>query len=210
MNRNPRNQHLLGQISQTNPFRETLAPRIFAIGSDFEKAVEDVGLDRRLSQEGKKDQLRGHLQKALRELDDIQKPVADYRKQTESLRSEMKVPTYDKADIVGAMNRRELRDRSASMNFGQRAALTSGPRRSVEFIDALLEQPAWVSGIDTDNPNELELYEEAKQSRLRDLNGPLMNALEARAGVESEITMIVNMVRNDLESDATDLTVRAA
>jgi hypothetical protein len=154
--------------------------------------------------------LRGHLQKALRELDDIQKPVADYRKQTESLRSEMKVPTYDKADIVGAMNRRELRDRSASMNFGQRAALTSGPRRSVEFIDALLEQPAWVSGIDTDNPNELELYEEAKQSRLRDLNSPLMNALEARAGVESEVTMIVNMVRNDLESDATDLTVRAA
>src|SRR5882672_10931662 len=104
MNRHPRNQSLLSQISQTNPFRETLAPRVFAIGNDFEKAVEAVGQDGRLSQQGKKEKARGHLEKALRELDDAQKPIADYRKQTASLRSEMKAPAYDKADIVGAMN----------------------------------------------------------------------------------------------------------
>jgi chromosome segregation ATPase len=210
MNRSPRNQSLLSQISETNPFKAELAHRIFAIGNGFEQAVEDVGQDRRLSPEGKKEKARGHLEKALRELDDAQKPIADYRKQTASLRSGVKAPSYDKADISAAMLRRELRDRAASMNFGQRAALLSGPRRDTNFIDAVTEQPAWVSGIDVHNPNDLEQYEEAKQSRLRDLNGELMTALEARASVESEIAMVIDIVRNDLESDATDLAARAA
>ncbi len=210
MNRDPRNQSLLSQISETNPFRETLAPRFFAIGNDFEKAVEAVGQDGRLSAQGKREKARGCLEKALRELDDAQKPIADYRKQTASLRSGMKTPTYDKADVVGAMNRRELRDRSYTMTFGQRAALMQGPTRDANYIDAVDEQPAWASGFDMNNPNERELFEEAKQSRLRDLNGELMAALEARASVESEVAMILNVVRNDLESDATDLASRAA
>jgi hypothetical protein len=210
MNRDARNRSLLSQVSQTNPFKETLAPRAFAIGQEFEKAVADVGQDGRLSAQGKREKARGYLEKALRELDDAQKPIADYRNQTKSLRSEMKSPTYDKSDISAAMLRRELRDRAASMNFGQRAALLSGPTRDTNFVDAVLEQAAWVSGFNIHNPNELELYEEAKQSRLRDLNGPLMDALEARAGVESEIAMVVYVVRNDLESDATDLASRAA
>jgi hypothetical protein len=208
MNRDPRNQSLLKQLAEHNPFRE-LAARVFGIGNEFEKAVADVAADGRLSAQGKKEKARWHLEKALRELDDVQKPIADYRKQTASLRSGMKAPSYDKADISAAMLRRELRDRAASMNFGQRTALMSGPTRDTNFIDALLEQPAWVSGIDLHNPNELEQYEEAKQSRLRDLNGELMTALEARASVEAEIAMVIDIVRIDLESDATDLA-RAA
>ena len=86
----------------------------------------------------------------------------------------------------------------------------SGSTRDPNFVDAVTEQAAWVSGFNLDNPNEAELFETAKESRLRDLNGPLMTALEARASVESEITMIVNMTRNDIESDAMDLSARAA
>jgi hypothetical protein len=202
MNRHPRNQQLLSQVSSTNPFRETLAPRVFAIGQEFEKAVEAVGADGRLSPEGKREKAQAHLGKARSDLLALQKSVDDYRAQTASLRSEMKSPIYDKADIVAAMNRRELRDRAASMSFGQRTGRMIGKNRSMNFIDAVLEQEAWVSGFDIDNPNELELYETAKEERLRDLNGPLMVALEARAGVESEIAMVIDIVRNDLESDA--------
>jgi hypothetical protein len=210
MNRDPRNQSLLKQLAETNPFRETLAPRIFAIGNDFEKAVEAVGQDGRLSQQGKKEKARGHLEKALRELDDAQKPIGDYRKQTASLRSGMKTPSYDKADNYAAGLRRELRDRSVAMSFGQKTALMSGPTRDPNFVDAVLEQAAWVSGFNVHDPNELALYEAAKQERLRDLNGELMTALEARASTESEIAMIVNVVRNDLESAAANLASRAA
>jgi hypothetical protein len=209
MNRDPRNKSLLASISSTNPFRETLAPRIFAIGNDFEKAVADVGQDGRLSQQGKREKARGHLEKALRDLDAAQGPIADYRKQTASLRSGMKTPSYDRADSYAAGLRRELRDLARTMTPNQRAGKLVGPDRSVEFIDALCELPVWASGVNVYEKGELEVFEEARQSRLRDLNGDLMTALEARASVESEIAMVVNMVRNDLESDATDLS-RAA
>jgi hypothetical protein len=205
MNRNPRNQSLLSQISETNQFKKTVCARAFDIGNDFEKAVEDVGRDGRLSPQGKREKAQGHHGEALQNLLALQKPVDEYRKQTESMRSSVKALAYDKADIVGAMNRRELRDRAASMNLGQRAALMSGPKRDTNFIDALLEQPAWVSGVDIHNPNEAELFEEARQSRLRDLNGPLMDALEARDNVDREVTMVFNVVRNDIQSDAADL-----
>jgi hypothetical protein len=212
MNRNPRNQSLLAQLSATNPFRETLAPRVFAIGNDFEKAVEAVGQDGRLSQQGKKEKARSHLEKALRELDDAQKPIADYRNQTASLRSEMKAPTYDKSDIVGAMNRHKMLDRSVAMTAGQRAGLMTGKTRSVAFVDAIFEfaDDPWMAGINIHDPGEREIFEAAREERLRDLNGPLMDALEARASVESEIAMVIDIVRNDLESDATDLASRAA
>ena len=205
MNRNPRNQSLLQQISEHNPFRDTLAPRIFDIGAAFDRDIEAIGQDRRWSAEGKRDKAKERVQQALRELDDAQKPIADHRKQTESLRSGIKTPTYDKTDIVGAMNRRELRDRSVAMSFGQRAALMSGPTRDPNFIDAITEQAPWVSGFDMHNPNDAELYEAAKQSRRADLNGELMPALEARARTEAEIAMVADVVRNDITSDATQM-----
>jgi hypothetical protein len=210
MDRSPRNQSLLAQLAETNPFKKELAPKIFGTLKTFERDVEAIAQDRRLSAEGRRDKAKEHVQKALGVLDDLQKPIADYRKQTESLRSGIKTPGYDKGDLVAAMNRRELRDRAARMSFGQRAALMSGPTRDTNFIDAVLEQAAWVSGFNTHNPNELELYEGAKQSRLHDLNGPLMDALAARDSTESEIMMVVNVVRNDIQSDATDLASRAA
>jgi hypothetical protein len=205
MNRTPRNQSLLSQLSEHNPFKAELAHRFFKIGNDFERDVADIGDDGRRSQRAKVEDAQARAQKALLELADAEKLITDYRKQTESLRAEMKSPNYDRADISAALLRRELRDRAASMSFGQRSALTSGPRRSVEFIDALLEQPAWVSGINLDDPNERELYEEARQSRLREINGELMTALEARGAVEAEILMVANIIRNDVTSAATDL-----
>jgi hypothetical protein len=208
-NRGPRNQLLLAQLAATNPFKET-APRIFEIGTAFDRDIEAIGLDRRLSQEGKAAKAKERGQEALRALDDVQKPIDDHRKQTESMRSGMKAPTYDKTDIVAAMNRRELRDRSLTMTFGQRQMRMVGPHRDEAFRDAVLEMPPWVSGFNEFEPNELKLYEEAKEEQRRDLNGELMTALEARAGVEAEIMMVINIVTNDLESDATDLASRAA
>jgi hypothetical protein len=210
INRNPRNQSLLAQIAENNPFKRTLAQRIFDIGNAFDRDIEAINLDRRLSAEGKRDKAKGRVQEALLELDDVQKPIADYRKQTESLRSGIKTPSYDKTDGYAAGLRRELRDRSVQMSFLQKSGLMIGSGRDTNFIDAVSEQPAWVSGFDIHNPNELELYETAKQSRLRDLNGSLMDAIAARGGVESEVMMIVNVIRNDIESDAADLAARAA
>jgi hypothetical protein len=55
MNRNHRNQSLLAAIPQTNPFRDTLAQRIFEIGNTFDRDIEAIGQDRRWSAEGKRE-----------------------------------------------------------------------------------------------------------------------------------------------------------
>jgi hypothetical protein len=209
MNRHPRNESLLKQLAEHNPFRDT-AERVFGIGVDFDREMEAIGQDRRLSQEGKKERAREHARKALGSLLDLQKSVDSYHQESERLRSSMKTPTYDKSDNYAAGLRRELRDRAVAMSFGQKSALMSGATRDPSFIDAVTEQPGWVSGFNLHNPNEAELFETAKQSRLADLNGDLMAALEARASVEAEIAMVIDIVRNDLESDATDLASRAA
>jgi len=84
INRNPRNLQLMSQISENNPFKKTVVPRIFDIMDDFNRDVEAIGLDRRLSPEGKRDKVQGHLRKALRDRRNAQKPLEEYHAQTAS------------------------------------------------------------------------------------------------------------------------------
>jgi hypothetical protein len=200
---------LLQQIEK-NPFAKTVAPAVFDIASDFRKDMEVVGADRRLSPEGKWDAAQKHLREALRDLRDIQKPLAEYHSKTETMRAAVKKPAYDKADIVGAMARRELRDASRAMTSGQRAGHMAGPTRSIVFLDAVLEfeDDPWMSGIDIFNPNELQIYEAAKQERLRDFHGPLIDQIAERDSTESEVRdLIVAVARVDIQ-DASGLSGR--
>jgi hypothetical protein len=192
---------LLQQIEK-NPLRPKVAPAVDIV-DDYRRDAEAVGLDRRLSPEGKKDKARGNLRKALRDLRDTRKTALDeHHDKTETMRAMVKRPAYDKSDVVGAMNRRELRDASRAMSFGQRAALMSGPTRDRDFVDAVLEQAAWVSGINIYDPGELALYEGAKAERLRDLHGPLLDRIDERDAVEREVQMILDVARNDIAADS--------
>jgi hypothetical protein len=197
MNRHPRNQSLLARISKTNPFLETLVPAFFAVGTAYDRDAEAIAEDRRWSAEGKQTKVKERRQEALDKLAELQKPITDYHTESERTRAGIKQPAHDKADVSAAMLRRELRDRSLTMTFGQRTMRM----KDKAFRDAVLEMPPWVSGFNESEPNELALYEEAKQAQLRDLNGPLLDALEARANVEAEVMMIVNIVTNDIKGD---------
>jgi hypothetical protein len=201
MSKQVQNLQLMQQLK--TPLAKKLAPAVFDISSDFERDMEAVGADLRLSPEGRRDKAQEHRRRALRALrDEKAKGLNEHRAKTETMRATATLPPYDKADIVGAMNRRELRDRSCQMTFGQRAMHMTGDTRSVDFIDAVLEQPAWVSGIDIHNPNELQIFEAAKQSRLQDIHGPLLATIAAREAVESETLMVVNKVLGDLAADS--------
>jgi hypothetical protein len=194
VNRAPRDASLLAQISKTNPFLER-AQVFFGIGNSYDRDLEEIAQYGRLSPEGKREKVKARRQEALGKLLDLQKPIDDHRKQSESMRAGMKAPSYDKADVSAAMLRRELRDRSLTMTFGQRTMRMTDKA----FRDAVLEMPPWVSGFNESEPNELALYETAKQSQLRELNGPLLDALEARGNTEAEIMMIANIVTTDVK-----------
>ena len=180
MSNNFRNNDLLAKLER-NPLRSAVAAA-FDISDDFRRDMELLEANRKFSAEGKRDETQRLLRAAVREMRDLKKPLEEFRNKTETMRAGIKAASYDKTDLVGAMNRRELRDASRAMTFGQRAALMSGPNRDPDFIDAVLEHEAWVSGIDVYNPNELQVYEAAKQERLRDLHGRcLTRSLSAKA-----------------------------
>jgi hypothetical protein len=153
--RNIRTLQLLEQI-KGNPFAKTLAPG-FDISSDFERDMLAVGANEGLSQKGRRDAANGHLRRALRDVRDfVQKPIDQHRAKTEEMRATIKRPAYDKTDIVAAMARRELRDASRTMTSGQRAGHMAGPKRSLAFVDAVLEfaDDPWMAGVDVFNPTE--------------------------------------------------------
>jgi len=194
MNRGPRNASLLAQISKSNPFLER-AQAFFAVGNAYDRDVEAIAEDRRWSAEGKGERVKARRQEALDKLAELQKPITGYHEESERMRAGMKKPTYDKAD---SLDRWKLRDRSEKMNFGQRSMRMKSDK---VFRDSVLEFAPWVSGFNESEPNELALYQEAKAEQERDLNGELMTALKARADTESEIMMVANIVRNDVQGD---------
>jgi hypothetical protein len=109
-------------------------------------------------------------------------------------------------ELIGALARRELRDASRAMTSGQRAGHMAGPTRSVAFVDALLEfaDDPWMAGVDVFNPNELEIFEAAKQQRLRDFHGAVLDTIAERESTEIEAAMVPAVARVDIQ-DASKL-----
>jgi hypothetical protein len=200
INRNPRNQSLLRQISEANPFK-TLAPAFFDISGGFTKEMEAVRAKQDLSVKGKRNKARDHLREALRIRRDRKKPIAEFHAKTEAMRAQVRLPDYDKTDNYAARLRAEMRDKSYDMTAGERMALMSGPNR-IAYFDAISEQPLFMSGLR--EKGELDVYAATKEERLRELCGPLQDAIAARDGSEREILMVDDMLRNDLLSDSLD------
>jgi hypothetical protein len=206
MNRNPRNILMLSQISDSNPFKKTLVPRIFDIGSDFEKDMEAVGLSGK-SREWRQEQAQDHRRRALRDWRDAQKELKEHIAKTDEMdATTRKMPAgyYDKTDRYGADLRREMRDRSVLMTPGQRAAKLTGPHRSIAFIDSALEHidDPWMSGIDIYAEDQRQIFEIAKQERLQEHHAAVIPVIAERRAIESAALMPVNTIRGDIAIDS--------
>jgi hypothetical protein len=197
MNRGPRNQSLLRQISEANPFK-TVAAAFFDISGGFAKEMEAVGAKQDLSVKGKRDKARDHLRKALRARQDRLKPIAEFHAQTERMKAKVRLPDYDRADDYSARLRAEMRDKSYDMTPLERMGLMSGPDR-IAYFDAISEQPLFMSGLR--EKGELDVYAGLKEARLAELHGPLQAVIAERQSRESEILMVDNTVLNDLAAD---------
>ncbi|MFY9952199.1 hypothetical protein [Bradyrhizobium sp.] len=102
--------------------------------------------------------------------------------------------------FIGALLRR-LREAARTMTAGQRAAKLSGSHRSLALVDAVLEfaDDPWMAGVDIFNPNELQIFEEARERRLRDLHGPLLDQVAERENTLEEVQMVIDVARGDVQ-----------
>jgi hypothetical protein len=201
MSINIQNYQLMQQLK--TPLAKKLAPVALDLADFFRRDMQHLELEtgRKWGPEGSRDEAQKLRRKVIRDLrDNIRKPIDERRAKTEEMRAKATMPAFDKTDKDAAKARREMRDRSYVMTSGERRGLMSGPNRDTDFIDAVRERKPWVSGIR--EPDELQIWEIAKQERLRDLNGPLLDAVADCDSEDEEALMVYNKVRNDIVADS--------
>jgi hypothetical protein len=199
MTTNLRYFQLLQQVEK-NPLKPKVVGA-FDVASDFALDMQRIAADQKLSEAGRRDAADGLVRKAIRDLRDLKKPLDEYRAKTATMKAAAKLPPYDKADVVGALLRRELREAARTMTAGQRAAKLSGSHRSLALVDAVLEfaDDPWMAGVDIFNPNELQIFEEARERRLRDLHWPLLDQVAERENTLEEVQMVIDVARGDVQ-----------
>jgi hypothetical protein len=191
---NLRNDQLVERL-KAHPMRASLA-KCLDIAEAFSDDCQHVARNRDLSEVGRANAMKTNLQRAVRDLRDARKPVDDLRKTLEGKRAAVKAPAFDRTDLVGALNRQELRAAMRGMDTVQRAALiTTEPA----FADALLEQPPVLSGL---TPNEGFLVQAAQDARLKTLFGPQLAEIAELENTLNEAAGIAAVARNDLQTKA--------
>jgi hypothetical protein len=194
INRAPRDQSLLSQISKTNPFAN-LGPVFLGIRDGFLKDKEAARQNRDLSPK----RVQDHLRKALGARQDRLKPLRRYDAETAAMQARVRLPDLDKSSYAARL-RRETRDKSYyNMTPGERMGLLTGPGRDPDYFDCVREQKPWHSGFR--EKGELDVLAMAETERLAELHAPLQTAIAARKSNSDEILMIANTLLNDLAED---------
>ncbi|HXB78061.1 MAG TPA: hypothetical protein VNX23_11775 [Bradyrhizobium sp.] len=133
VNRSSRNHQLLSQVGAKNPFKK-LAIDLLDVSSGFAKGMEAVRAKRGLSAEGKRDEARDLVRKALRTRQDLRKPLAQYNAQTEAMAAKVKLPDLDRTDEYAVRLHFRMLDLSYDMTPLERMGLMTGPGRDPDFI----------------------------------------------------------------------------
>jgi hypothetical protein len=153
------------------------------IAEAFAGDVEFLQLNKDLSEQGRDNQRRAKLRAAIRDLRDARTPVDEMQKKLDAKRKAVAMPAFDPKDSTGFLRRQELRSVLRSMNAEQRAMHLNDP----SFADALLEQPAIVSGlflaedfkgtISPEIQRDRDIVAAAKEKRLAGLFGPQLEEI---------------------------------
>jgi hypothetical protein len=190
---NARNQTLLKQFG-AHPLKANLEKALDAI-ERFGAASLRIKGNRDLSDQGREKEVQAQARSALRDLRDLREPLDAMRAKRAQLADGVTKLTFDRTDIVGAMNRAELRSVAASLSMLQRMKLLRDP----QYRDAILEQPPLVSGLTADG--ELALYDEARKEQLNDAHGPRLREIEALDSEIEAAAAVFTLARDDLKRE---------
>jgi uncharacterized protein YdaT len=159
---NQRNAKLLEERYSNHPLRSDVQNALES-AERFAAKAASIRQNKDLSQEGKTNAVKSQLRAALRDVRDAGAPVAEMKERLNAIQASISIPKFDKADMVGALGRQEIRQALRGMSLGDRAGLLLGDGADPRWIDAVLEQPPLLSGTPP------ELYDQAKVSRLESL-----------------------------------------
>src|SRR5215210_2126610 len=129
--------------------------------------------DGRLTPAGQRQEMIEALKKSARDWRDARQPITEAKERLDQMRAALKSrPVADPNDIVGEMKRAELRAAIAELPQGERASFVLSST-DAQVIAAVLDQPAFVTGLPPDVFGKLE---EAYVARA---NAPQLQEIEA-------------------------------
>jgi hypothetical protein len=157
-----RNKMLLEERYNGHPLRAEIKSAL-EVAERFADKAAAIRQDKNLSAEGRTNATESALRSALRDVMDSGAKVTEMRSRLNEIQASIKSPAFDKMDVSAALGRQEIRAALRGMSLADRAALLVGDGADPRFVEAVLEQPAMLSGTPK------ELYERVLTERLETL-----------------------------------------
>ena len=145
---------------------------VFGVRDKVRAERERLNEDRTLSPFGRNTRLTDFAKKSARPLADASRPLRQAQRQAEMERAQFLLPPMKADDLVGELQRREIRDTLRSLPVPERAQFVKDLAESDVGVDAILSAPPGLVRLSNLQVDEL------RQTRLEKLYGPRMAAVK--------------------------------
>jgi hypothetical protein len=187
---NARNVEFLGRYQQ-HPMRLEVENAL-SVAEAFSESVRSIKADRFLSDEGRAAKINAKTRAALRDIRDFSAPILEMKQKRDTLVASIKPVSFAKDDVAGAVLRGELRAALKSMSLTEKAEVLTGEKAVAEFVDAALEAPALLSGLDAN------LFNRIREQRLATLFSAESFQAEALTEKIAEAESAMQLAKDDI------------
>jgi hypothetical protein len=191
---NIRNEPLLERFAG-HPLRAEIESALGA-AEKFAGRVAAIKIDKHLSPEGKTNAITKQLRATLRDIRDAGSPIDAMRTKLAALVASIKPVSFAKDDLAGALLRQDLRVALRNMSLGEKAAVLLGEKADAAFVDATLEAPGLLSGVDP------QMFEQVREQRLETMFSAESFEAEALSDQIAEAQAGLEIARGDLSRAA--------
>ena len=191
---NARNEKLIERYA-AHPLRAEVELALITAERFGERSAA-IAADKNLSPEGRKNKGAAELRSALRSVREAGAPIDEMRAKLRAEFASITTAPIDKSDLAGALARQELRAHIRTLPLGERAALLTGDKADPRFTDAVLEQPAQISGLDQN------FYDRVRDERLEALHPQASFRAEKLSDEIAEAEAGLEIARQDLQRDS--------
>jgi hypothetical protein len=113
-----------------------------------------------------------------------------------ALVASIKPVSFAKDDLAGALLRQDLRVALRNMSLGEKAAVLLGEKADAAFVDATLEAPGLLSGVDP------QMFEQIREQRLETMFSAESFEAEALSDQIAEAEAALEIARGDVSRAA--------
>jgi len=124
-----------------------------------------------------------------------QQPIAAALAEVEKRKLALTLPTPDRTDLAGVLERQEIRAYLRGLPIAERSALVFSSKDQ-GIVDAVLTAPAELSGIPQDR------FEALQNITRERLHGPAMKEIAAAEAVALEAMAVIKVAQNDMRAAA--------